>query len=229
MALKTANPKLTSQEFAEAANRLLEKNGIGFVISFDAATCEKIKNLKDQQKDPNVPIKLGATLKSVDAEGASLVLPEPHITAAECGGCYIELPILEITDKAFVTVVEGRNIKFQLPSNFYSNEAVLLDSKDKTTIKRKWRIPFRSIPIGVSYDENVLYLGFDDSELSQLSLSVFGEGVLQITTREEAENGGKGKIIEAPSSSATTSPNQVIRFDRWKNIYLVSIKKPCPR
>lgn len=226
-ALKMANPKMTAAEFAEKANLLLDANGIGFAISFESATCERLKKVKEQLKDPNAPLRLGATLKSVDAEGASLALPEPLFASTECGGCYIELPLLQITEKDFITVIAGRNIRFHLPSNFHVNEAVLLDAKDQTTIKRKWRVPFRSTPIGVSHDENVVYLGFFEPDLSDLSLMVFGEGVFQITTRAEAENGGKGKMVEPPALIRSNPLNQVIRFDRWSNSYLIAFRGAC--
>ena len=75
-ALKAANPKITSAQLAEASDGLFGKTGVAFTLSFDAATCEKIRKVKERQKDPNAPIKLGATLKSVDADGAALSLPE---------------------------------------------------------------------------------------------------------------------------------------------------------
>lgn len=226
-ALKTANPKVTSAELADAANILFDKNGLAFSFLFDLATCDRLRKIKEQQKDPSAPLKLGATLKSVDAEGAALSLPEPSFVSAECGGCYIELPVLQVTDKDFVTVIDGKNIRFHRPSNFTTHEAVLLDAKDETTVKRKWRIPFRAMPIGVTHDENVLYVGFEEPELAELSLLVFGEGVFQIGTRADAENGGKGKLLESPVG--LNQPGRKIRFQRWANTYLVGYQNACTR
>jgi len=222
--IKALNPKFTPGQLSDTANQVLEKSGVSFGFYFDAATCEKIRKVKREQKDPNTPLTLGAKLKSVDADGASLSLPAPILTTAQCGDCYVEMPVLEITANDFVTVVGGHNIKFHLPSNFFVNEARLLDPADSSKVKRSWRIPFRGIPLGVTFDENVLYLGFNEPDLDQLSLAVFGEGVFQIATREEAEAGGKGAISEA--NPADPSVN-VVRFDRWKNKYLVAYKPPC--
>lgn len=224
--IKVVNPKLTQTEFANAANALLDKIGIAFAFYFDAATCERIAKIKNGRNDPKAPLKLGATLKSVETEGASLALPEPLFASPECGGCYIELPALQVTENDFITVIAERNIRFVKPSNFAVNEAVLLDAKDRSIIKRKWRIPFRSTPIGVSYDENVLYLAFEEPELSELSLLVFSEGVFQIGTRADAENGGKGNITEA-QSSAPLNRKKIIKFDRWSNSYLVGFQNRC--
>jgi len=222
--LKAANPKMTPAEFVTKANELLDKNGVNFAISFDAATCDRIKKVKMAQKDPNAPLKLGATLKSVDADGASLSLPEPRFPSSADCNCFIELPLLQMTNVDFITILYGRNIKFQMPANFSTFEAFLLDAKDGKTIKRKWRIPFRGIPIGISFDENVLYLGFPDPELDDLSFAVFGEGVFQIATRSEAEDGGKGKLIK---TAAGPTEDSRMQFDRWQKSFIVSYKSPC--
>lgn len=222
--LRSANAKLTPAEFAEAANALMDKDGLPFTMSFDANTCQRLRSVKQQQKDPNAPLRLGATLKSVDAEGASLALPEPQFASTECGDCFVELPLLQVTDKDFITKLMGANIRFQLPSNFYTNEAVLFDT-DQVTVKRKWRIPFRSVPIGVSHDENVLYLGFNEPELADLSLLIFGEGVFQIGTRVEAEEGGKGRSVDP--AAATSNGLSKIKFERWSKTYVIGFRKPC--
>ena len=219
-ALRASNTRATPAELARAANEILDKNGINFAVSFDKPTCDRIKNVKAQQKDPSAPLTLGTTLKSVDAEGASLILPEPIFSAGDCG-CFIELPLLQLTDRDFIAVVSGQNIKFHLPSNFFTEVAVLVDAKEPLTVKRRWRIPFRSSPIGVSHDENVLYLAFHEPELADLSLIVFGEGVFQIGTRSEAEEGGKGKSVEGSGAE------RLMRFDRWGKSYLVRYRDAC--
>ena len=224
--LKASNPKITPQEWASAANGLLDTNGLNFAVLLDASTCERIRKTIAEQKDPNAPIRLGVSLKSVDAEGASLSLPSPIIAAPDCGGCYVELPLLQITDTDFITLILGRNIRFHLPPNFLANDVLLLDPKDRSTIIKGWRVPFRSVPIGVSHDANVVYLGFEDIELKDLSLLVFGEGVFQIGTRAEAEDGGKGRILEQ-AGAAKTDFRQRSRFDRWNNSYLISYQTAC--
>ena len=219
-AFKAADPKITPEDLAKAANDLLDKNGINFIFYFDSATCQKIRQLKASQKDPSKPIQISGVLRSVDADGASMQLPEPKLVSTECGDCYVELPVLEVTDQYFVTIVKGRNIKFHLPSNFGVNHARLVDPSNRRT-KKKWLIPARYTPIGVSYDENVVYLGLGVPELAELSLLVFGEGVFQFGTRSDAENGGAGKVEPASSNNAT------IRFDRWERSYFVDYSPNC--
>ncbi len=221
--LRSSDPRLTADEFAEAANIILDKVGMNFSISLDPASCELLRARKAAQKDPSEPLRISGKLNSVDADTASLSLPEISFAAKDCGGCFVELPLLEITDKTLVTIISGRNIKFHLPSNFFVNEVRLVDTSDPNLTKRKWRVPSRLSPIGVSYDENVLYLAFDEPELAELSLVVFGEGTFQIGTRPEAEEGGKGK----PQGAAAGSSHQTIKFDRWEKSYVLSYRSKC--
>lgn len=224
-ALRTANPKITDSELAKAANDLFQTSGISFKVYFDAANCKKIRDFKQSQKDPNAPVKLGAQFQSFGADKVSLALPQPILTTVDCGDCYIELPILEITDADFVTPIQGHNIKFQLPPNFTVNKAFLLDNKDPSHIIKSWRIPYRTMPIGVSYDQSVLYVGFENPELSALSVAVFDSGAFEVTTRAEAEDGGLGKLVKTDKPSE--SGGQIVRFDRWKTTYLINYKPPC--
>ena len=222
-ALRAADPKMPPSEFAAAANTLLDKHGIGFAVLLDATTCEKVRKAKEQTKDPSAIVTLGATLRSVDAEGASLTLPAPTVPSGDCG-CYIELPILQMTEKDFITVISGRNIRFHKPSFFSAHEALLIEPADHNKVKLRWLIPFRGVPIGVSHDENVLYLAFPGPELADLSFLVFGEGVFQIGTRAEADEGGKGKHLNNTNSAAV---DKKVQFDRWGKSLLVSYRLPC--
>lgn len=223
--LRTSNPKVTAVELARSANDLLAKHGIAYKVYFDPVTCQKIRSVKQSQKDPNAPIKLGVSLQSAGAEKAALALPQPMLTTPECGDCFVELPVLEMTGVDFVTLIQGHNIKFALPQNFSVNKIYLLDSNDATKKVRTWRVPFRAVPIGVTEDQNVIYLGFENPELAELSLAVFESGVFEITTRAEAEEGGAGKPDKTVQPAESGS--QIIRFDRWKTKFLLSYRPPC--
>ncbi len=221
---KATNPKIADVDLARSANELFQLNGMAFRIYLDADTCSKIREVKQKQKDPNAPVKLGVQLQSIGADRAPLTLPQPVLTSAECGDCYIALPILEFTSADFITKIMGHNIKFQRPANFNAEKIYLLDNTDTSKLVKSWNVPFRGVPIGVSHDTAVLYLGFADPQLSMLAIAVFDSGEFEITTRAEAEDGGLG----VADKSTTNEPRRkVIRFDRWKEKYLVSYLPPC--
>jgi hypothetical protein len=227
-ALRAANPKMTAAEFVEAANVLLAKQGFPFTFIFDDATCDAIDKSIKSLKNAPPRVNLKTKLKSVGGEPANLTLPPADFANNECGKCSVTLPVLEITDKEFVALMLGQNIKFHLPANFTVAEAVLFDEKDPTAIKTKWRMPFRTKPLGVSYYGNVVYLGLPDPELKDLSLGVFAEGVFQFTTREEAESNGKGII---PGLNTPVNPrdprSRYIIFDNRGIMQTVRFTDAC--
>lgn len=219
--LRTTNPGMSLAELVVEANNLLDKHGVNFSLSLDAATCAKIGEAKAKQKDPGAPIRLSGALKSVDGDRAKLALPPAQFADERCGGCYLDIPLLQITKTSFITILLGRNIGFELPGNVTPVQAVLLDAEEGRTVKRTWAIPERLVPIGISHDENVLYLAFKEPELSDLSLAVFTEGTFQIATRADAEDGGKGQKVDL------AAPMSQMRFKRWGKTYVVGYHDPC--
>jgi hypothetical protein len=228
-AIRTANPKMSSTELVDAANKLLERQGIAFTFSFDEATCLAIDKSIKSLKNPPSKLNLRTKLQSIGGEPAMLTLPPADFNNPECAKCSVSLPVLELTDKEFVALMLGTNIKFRLPVNFIVAEAMLVDDKDLTTIKKKWRIPFRSVPLGVSYDENVLYLGLPDPELKDLSLAVFGEGVFQFATRDEAESNGKGTPVKEVVKDLANPNLAYLRFENRGLKQVVKYSGACQR
>lgn len=225
--LRAADPKMTAAEFVDAANKLLEKQGIGFTFSFDDATCSAIESSIKGLKNAPAKINLKTKLRSVGGEPANLTLPPADFSNSECSKCSVTLPVLELTEREFVALMWGRNIKFHLPANFIASEVFLVDDKGLIATRTKWRVPFRSVPLGVSYDGNVLYLGFPDPELKDISLAVFSEGVFQFATRAEAESNGRGTLLrEFPKDAA--NPNLAyLRFENRGVRHTVRFSNAC--
>ncbi len=222
-ALKAGNPKMSPADLVIEGNKLLDKQGMNFSISLDQATCTKIRDIKQKQTDPNAPVRLSGALKSVEGERANLALPDARVASDECGGCYMEIPLLQITRTDFITILRGINVRFEFPANFSTVRVTMPDEKDPRLIKRSWSIPERLVPIGVSHDENVLYLAFKEPDLGELSLAVFTEGTFELATRAEAEDGGKGQQFP----SASPAPGRQVRFIRWGKTFIVSYLEPC--
>ena len=224
---KTVNPKITAEEFAKTANALLEKQGINFVVAFDANTCQKISQAIANLKDKNAPLNLRTALKSPVGENAGLLLPEISFAKNECVPCFVRLPILEITAKEFVLLVEGKNIRFFLPANFILNEAQLVDTKDLTTVKTSWKIPFRTVPLSVSDSGNILYLGFSEPELKDLALMAFGEGVFQFCPKSEIDSDKKDILLKEFPKDANNPNLAFIKFTSGKTSQIVRFSTDC--
>ncbi len=222
--IKSANPAISSKELVANANSLLQTEGLNFVIAFDAATCQKIERAKKNLKTSNDPLNLRAALRSVDGEPANLQLPEASFDKSECGSCFISLPLLEVTPKDFVVKVMGRNIKFHLPQNFVVNEASLVSGESNSTPTTRWKIPFRTTPLTVSEDGNVLYLGLAEPELKDLALVVFGEGSFQFAERKDADLERKGH----PLKDASKDPNVgLLKFQNTRAKHTVQYPLAC--
>lgn len=225
--IKNANPKITAEEFTSAANALLEKKGLNFVFAFDAATCQKIEQAKKARKDPNAPLNLRTALKSVSGEPASLALPEPGFDKSECAPCYVALPVLELTGKDFVTIVEGFNIKFNLPANFTASEAALVDGKDLKSVKTKWKLPFRTTPLSVSDAGDILYVGFAESELSDLVLMIDGDGAFQFGARKNIDAAKKAVPVKEFPADAGDPNVAFIRFENGAASQTIRFSRRC--
>jgi hypothetical protein len=223
-ALRKSDTKMTAEGFAKAANELLGKRGLPFNFVIDTKTCEKIESAWAARKPTDPPLTMSVSLQSVDGERASLRLPEPGKTG-DCIKCFVSLPALEVTSVDFVTLIDGRSIKFQQPANFLVDEATLLDTANFTSVKKRWRIPHRGLPLGVSYDENVLYVAFSDPDLKDLAIAIFGEGTFEITTRADAESSGPAEPV--PDNKGATPMTDVTSFTYRDKKLVVRYPKPC--
>ncbi len=194
--LRVEKPDLKPEELVEAANELLEKRGLPFNFLLDNNSCSIIEKAKSTE---SVRMKL----QTVGADPTDLKVPPVTFSSSKTCPCSITLPVFEITDNDLIALMLGTNIKFQRPKVFRTFEVFLVDNNDPSIKKKRWNTPFYSEPLGVSYDGNVLYLALPDTELKDLSLAVFSEGVFQFATLAEAKSNGVAKKLA----------DSLIRFD----------------
>lgn len=226
--LKRSGRTASADELAAAADEVLQKFGIDFAFSLDAATCTRLNELRLKQKDPNAPLGLGGTLQSIGGDRAKLALPDPVFLTSECGGCLISLPVLQVATRDLIVIVRERNIKFAMPANFVAEMVHLVDDSPIIGVRNSWRIPFRTEPVGISSDAAVIYLAFSEPELFQLSLLVYDEGSFRIGTMAEAEAGGKGSSYSPKDPGAASLGHRFTRFERWGRTFVLGWKPPCP-
>lgn len=221
---RTANPKITPEQLAAKSNEMLQKMGLEYYLQIDPSICDKLN--AERAKHPKRPVRLLANLQSVDGDRAKLAVPEPLFELGGCAGCFLRFALLEMTADTFVTKVQGYNIRFALPSGVRATRIQLVDPMNETNILAIWRIPVRWVPIGISYDENVIYLSFDDADLKDLALAVFTEGTFEFVTRTEAE--ASGKPVDLQRSDADKANGRARReFDHWKKKFVLSYPVDC--
>lgn len=222
--IKQSDPAVKAGDLVAKGNQMIADEGLEFFLMLDPANCAKVRAAFDAQKDKSKPLKLSANLQSSGAEKAKIALPEPIFDLDKCSGCFLKFAVLEITDTHLVTKIQTANIKFDRPANIPGTEVWLSDDKDATKILKKWRIPSRLKPIGISYDANVLYLDLNIPELKDISLAVFSEGTFEFAPRTEAEEGGKTEIQKTDPSSPTRKRLLMKNTDKS---FLVSYEPPC--
>jgi hypothetical protein len=222
--LKTENPRINADELAAAANSELDKVGLPFTFYLDQTTCDKLEKAFASRKSSEPAPVLRANLNSVGGDKASLILPSPDQRSGGTCRCSVTIPALQVTPTEFVTMIGGRNIKFYMPQGLVTDEVALLDATNQS-VKRKWVMPFRTEPISVLYDENAVYLGFREPELSDLSLLVFDEGTFQIATRKEAE--GIAKRVEFDPGKSVDPGFAFVQFQNREKRQLLRYPKSC--
>jgi hypothetical protein len=222
-AIKSTNPKMTADEFVEAANKALERTGVVFSFYLNHEMCEKIEKAFASRKPGEPAPVLKAALNSVGGDKASLILPPPD--RSSCAVCSVSLPVLQTTNADFVTIINGLNVKFYMPKEFLMDEVVLLDPADLTKATHSFRVPFRTKPLGVLYDENGVYMEMPDPSFSEITLLVFDEGTFQFATRKEAESNGKSAAFDPGKNG--NADFSYLQFQLRGRKEIVRFRKPC--
>lgn len=192
---KTANPKIKPDELAVFANNLLAQKGLNYEFELDQSVCnivaERRKKLKPGQSD-----KIGGKFLLQPKTGNATNVFIPNILSSPCGKCFATLPVVAADETEFVVLIQNRNVGFLRANGLFLNEVALLDNKDTNKIVRRWTIPFRSIPLGVSSDGMRLYLPLPSKNFDEIVLSIYENGVIEFVQRAEAELGEKPSEVK---------------------------------
>jgi hypothetical protein len=221
--LRTEQPDLKPDEFAKRAKQLMQTSGLPFTFSFNDATCDSIAGAMKRSKLPADQQTLRIKLRSKDGTETNLKIPPADFETGECAKCSVTLPILEATDKTFITIVMGQNIGFERPGGFELSKIALIDDQKQPQIEREWLVPFRTKPIGISFDGRIIYLSFKEAELADIVLAVFSEGVFEIVSRAEAGSIGKQKKNVAENNSRF----EYVEFDRNNKKFVLRYPSDC--
>ena len=85
-ALRSTSGTMSVPELVDKANKLLDTRGMNFSLALDDATCSRVREIQQKQKDPSVPVRLAGALKSVEGDRARLALPSPSFWTGSCTG-----------------------------------------------------------------------------------------------------------------------------------------------
>lgn len=226
-ALKTQNPQIKNEDLVNKANELLAVKGFNFIFDFDSTVCQKIADARRSPKNAGAPVRLNARLNSVEGEFTNVVLPESQTEKSECGACSVALPVLEITAKTFVTIIQNRNIKFHTPPNFSVNEISLVEPKASSVVVRSWKIPFRAAPYAISEDGKIVFVDLPAAELKDLALAVYEDGALLFYAKTEIDS--DARLVPATDAAKTANqPNfSFAAFGAGEKMKILKFAAPC--
>ena len=187
------SPKITANELVNYGNDFLSKSGFNYEFGLAPKICKIIADKKAKAK-PEQNNAVGITAKFNQEQGEPVTVKFSDVVTEidGCGACALEVPLVAITDKDFVTIVLGRNIKFQLPPDIVLEKVDMVDNENLKAVVRSWQIPFQTTPIGVSKDGTVLIVDLPIKELTELALQIFDNGVIQLAAKKDLN------LIEKP-------------------------------
>lgn len=225
---KAENSKISASDLATFANELLDKQGVNYEFSFDSNTCslldEKRKNLKkDQSKELNVR----GTFTPEIGDKTTLFLPEVIFIEGNCKRCFVRLPVVAATEKDFMTIIQERNVNFLLPGNFSLETVALVDNVSPANVKRIWKVPSRTVPIGVSEDGKRLYLDLNINELNDLALVIYENGVAQFNVKKDLNLSEKAAPLKDFPKDSNSSSVSYISFGTGETKRTLKFSSPC--
>lgn len=144
-----------------------------------------------------------------------------------CSECFLTLPALRVTgDEMQLVAGDGAVYVLKRPESFALDEAQLVGSNLKTVV-RTWRLPYQTIPEGISPDGRQLYVGFhDEDHLEELVLEISVDGHTRFRVKQEVGIKG-GELIEDHPKDPNNAYLSFERFRAGGRTYVVRFSGPC--
>ena len=224
----TDNPDSKSEKFAEYANSLVESKGINYSFALDHKICDLV--------DGEFAKKTNAGLNELFLRG-SFALEKGNATILKfrilrknrgpCGRCLVKLPLAVATNQYFMLILKGQMINFRNPKGFEIDQVDLLDKNDSSKIKHSWRVPFRSKPIGISWEGTILYVEIKDKNLNQLALEVFSNGVIRFVAKNTLDLKETGATVQYKGNDNLEKKLSYLSFGKGKERQTIRYSAPC--
>jgi hypothetical protein len=158
------NPKISTKDLANFANKLIPKYGINFWIDL-ADLIEKKTKSEEIEELPDDFARFNLTLTLSNNSKKKLIIDSPRDSCC-CGYAYADFPVSNITSKQITLIIEGKPNKIRRTKDIsFSQEHILIDNKTKSKKIRSWQVPFETQPYGISIDGTKLYIEYDPYEI----------------------------------------------------------------
>jgi hypothetical protein len=205
---------------------MFNQQGFNYTFAFDKANCQQAAKLKKEQKDTTKPLLIRGNLSSVE-EKATIFLPEINIDKAECGRCFVQIPVLQANSTDFVAVYQKRNARFLMPGNFFVNEVSLVRNENFGNAVKRWMIPFKTTPIAFSEDGTMIYVDLQIKELDELVLLIFADGIFQFHARADIDETQKGSFVKDVPKEHVLPITHYMSFGEAEKRRVLRFNTPC--
>lgn len=225
---KKDSPKVVASDLADYANDLLAKTGLNFEFGLSPEICKAIADKKARTKAQQNPA-FGITARFNQERGEPVAIKFSDIATDidACGTCAVEMPVITISDKDFVTIIQGLNIKLQLSPDISLEKVELIDNQNLKNVVRSWQMPFQTTPIGVSEDKTILYLELPIAELSDLALQIYGTGAIQFAAKKDLNLKDEAKMLKDAPKDSNNSYLSYITFGAGAAKKTLRFSAPC--
>ena len=225
---KSNNPNTKPQNLVIYANSLVESRGINHSFILDDKICDVVdKEFAKKKNRKTNELFLKGTFVPEEGDATVLKFPVLRNNRGRCGRCLIKLPIAAVTQRHFMLILKGRMINFRHVNGFGLDKVDLLDNTDSPEIKHRWLIPFRSKPLGVSFDGSILYFDVPYQGLDELALELFKNGAISFALKKNLDFKESG--LSPTSSSKDSSANSLSYLTFGKEKQTIRYSAPCVR
>jgi len=225
--IKISNPNMMAQELSDKGDLSIAAKGLNFVFLFDAEICQTVTGAIQKQKDKSIPVKLNAKINSVEGDIASISLPEIKFDSGGCGKCYVQMPMVEFSDKEFVTFIQDRSVRFYTPKNIFYEEISLLETKNSSNNIRTWKVPFRSKPLAISDDGKMIALDLPFDELKEIALLIYDDGTFRFYPKKDLDLTAKSEILKEFAGQPGLTESAFISFSKGEQKHILKFNKNC--
>lgn len=225
--VKISNSKISPEELSKLGDELISAKGLNFTFHFNSELCQKMTETIQKQKDKSKTVRFNAQINSVEGDIANITLPEIQFPTGKCGSCFARMPLSEFGDKEFVSFIQDRIVRFYTPKNLIYEEVNLVSNQNPATVLRTWKVPFHSVPIGISDDGLMIVLQLPSNELSEIALLLYDNGTFRFYPKKDLDLTATSEILKKTPEQINLGNSHLISFTKEKLQYTLKYNTEC--